>query len=180
MVDHLILVTCFILFPQQLDLLLHSLGLLEYALNTADISFEVLVHVEFLVKLESFEGFLEFSGFCVERDSIRVQDKDVGRILHPSLVNTDLRAAPTRLIVGYFILRLNYDLCVSYDQCLYEACYRTECDTSQLFYSSDNSTNNREISCTAWTDYPACEGIFKVDLGELASPLENALIKSET
>ena len=103
MVDHLILVTCFILFPQQLDLLLHSLGLLEYALNTADISFEVLVHVEFLVKLESFEGFLEFSGFCVERDSIRVQDKDVGRILHPSLVNTDLRAAPTRLIVGYFI-----------------------------------------------------------------------------
>ena len=87
--DHLILVTRFQHFPQLLDLLLHSLGFLQHTLDTPYVGLEVLVHVKFLVELESLERLLKFASFFIERDSIRVKDKDVRRILHPSFVDAN-------------------------------------------------------------------------------------------
>ena len=83
--------------------MLHSLGFLQHTLDTPYVGLEVLVHVKLLVELESLERLLKFACFFIERDSIWVEDKDVRRILHPSFVDANFRAATARFVVCDFV-----------------------------------------------------------------------------
>ena len=104
MVEHLVLFTCLKLLPQLLDLLFHSVGLLVYALDPSDISFQKLIDKDFLIKFKSVHRFFKLLCFLVIVDTIKTENKDVWRIFHPVFIYAYLRL-PSIVVRNFIAVR---------------------------------------------------------------------------
>ena len=84
---------CFELLAQGLDLILEETRPLPYAFDSANVALQKLVNVNCFLKLELFVILDQLQLLLVVVNTIYVEDEDVGWLLHPALIDANLRLA---------------------------------------------------------------------------------------